>query len=81
MILSHFGAVLGPRGYLNGPRVVQHGIYSCNIPMGSVLGSFGAFQDNIWSVAPFIPAWDQNHKIGRREKFLVGVREKTYIII
>ena len=23
--------------------------------MGSVLGSFGAFQGNIWSVAPFIP--------------------------
>ena len=22
--------------------------------MGSVLGLFGAFQDNIWSVAPFI---------------------------
>ena len=49
--------------------------------MGSVLGSFGAFQDNIWSVAPFILAWDQNHKIGRRENFLVGVHEKTYIII
>ena len=23
--------------------------------MGSVLGPFGAFQGNIWSVAPFIP--------------------------
>ena len=23
--------------------------------MGIVLGSFGAFQGNIWSVAPFIP--------------------------
>ena len=49
--------------------------------MGSVLGSFGAFQDNIWSVAPFIPAWDQNHKIGRREKFLMGGGKKQYIII
>ena len=28
---------------------------SYNIPMGIVLGSFGAFQGNIWSVAPFIP--------------------------
>ena len=27
--------------------------------MGSVLGSFGAFQGNIWSVAPFIPEGDQ----------------------
>ena len=26
-----------------------------NKPIGSVLGSFGAFQGNIWSVAPFIP--------------------------
>ena len=50
-----FGPFWGPRGYLNGPRVVQHDIYSCNIPMGSVLRSFGAFQGNIWSVAPFIP--------------------------
>ena len=49
--------------------------------MGSVLGSFWAFQDNIWSVAPFIPAWDQNHKIGRREKFLMGGGKKQYIII
>ena len=62
VILSHsrpfwccFGSFWGPRGYLNGPRVVQHDIYSCNIPMGSVLGPFGAFQGNIWSVAPFIP--------------------------
>ena len=38
-----------------GPRVVQHDIYSCNIPMGSVLRSVGAFKGNIWSVAPFIP--------------------------
>ena len=38
------------------PQVVQHhDIYSCNLPMGSVLGSCGAFQGNIWSVAPFIP--------------------------
>ena len=27
--------------------------------MESVLGSFGAFQGNIWSVAPFIPEGDQ----------------------
>ena len=27
--------------------------------MGSVLGSFGAPQGNIWSVAPFIPEGDQ----------------------
>ena len=27
--------------------------------MGSVLGSFGAIQGNIWSVAPFIPVGDQ----------------------
>ena len=26
--------------------------------MGSVLGSLGAFQGNIWSVAPFIPVED-----------------------
>ena len=32
---------------------------SCNIPMGSVLGSFGAFQGNIWCAAPFIPVGDQ----------------------
>ena len=45
MILSHsrpflccFGPFWGPRGYPNGPRVVQHDIKSCNIPMGSTLG-------------------------------------------
>ena len=50
VILSHsgpfqwcFGPFWGPRGYLNGPRVVQHDIYSCNIPMGSVLRSFWAY--------------------------------------
>ena len=32
-----------------------HDIISCSIPMGSVLGSFGAFQGKNWSVAPFIP--------------------------
>ena len=31
---------------------------SYNIPMGSVLGWFGAFQGNIWSLAPFIPVGD-----------------------
>ena len=62
VVLSHsssfrccFGPFWGPRGYPNGPRVVQHDIKSCNIPMWSVLGSFRAFQGNIWSVAPFIP--------------------------
>ena len=31
--------------------------------MGSVLGSFGAFQGNIWSVTPFIPVGpDENYK-------------------
>ena len=69
VILSHsgpfwycFGPFWGPRGYRNGPRVVQYDIYSCNIPMGSVLRSVGAFKGNIWSVAPFIPGaklyWD-----------------------
>ena len=50
-----FGSFWGPCGYLNGPRVVQHDIYSCNISMGSVLRSFGSFQGSIWSVASFIP--------------------------
>ena len=44
------------------PQWPQGDIYSCNIPMGSVLRSVGAFQGNIWSVAPFIPGaklyWD-----------------------
>ena len=39
-----FLAILGPYGPLNRPRVVQHGIISCNIPMVSVLGPFGVMQ-------------------------------------
>ena len=37
--------------------------------MGIVLGSFGAFQGNIWSVAPFIPVgpgenrWKKHKKV------------------
>ena len=51
VFVNFFGHVMS----CHGPRVVQHDIQSCNIPMGSVLRSFGAFQGNIWSVAPFIP--------------------------
>ena len=36
--------------------------------MGSVLGSFGAFQDNIWSVAPFIPVGPSKNGLKKHEK-------------
>ena len=67
-ILVLFWAILGPRGYPNGPRVVQYNIYSCNIPMGSVLRSVGAFQGNIWSVAPFIPVGPSKNGLKKHEK-------------
>ena len=43
---------------------------SCNIPIGSVLRSFGAFQGNIWSVAPFIPVGPSENDKKRGEKSL-----------
>ena len=48
-------AHMAPVGLWKGVMVVHHDTISCNIPMGSVLRSFGAYQGNIWSVAPFIP--------------------------
>ena len=38
--------------------------------MGSVLRSFGAFQGNIWSVAPFIPVGSGENDKKKREKSL-----------
>ena len=40
--------------------------------MGIVLGSFGAFQGNIWSVAPFIPV-GPSEKV--RVEFVLEQRE------
>ena len=40
-VLGHYGA---PVGLWKGPRVVQHDMKSCNIPIGSVLGPFGVMQ-------------------------------------
>ena len=36
--------------------------------MGSVLGSLGAFQGNIWSVAPFIPVGPSKNGLKKHEK-------------
>ena len=76
-ILSHsgpfwycYGPFWGPRRYPNGPRVVQYNIYSCNIPMGSVLRSVGAFQGNIWSVAPFIPVGPSKNGLKNTKKVI-----------
>ena len=59
-VLSHFGA---PLGLWKGPRVVQHDIISCIIPMRSVLGPFGVMQGHfgswpkIWTIPNFL-FWD-----------------------
>ena len=78
-ILVLFWPFWGPRGYRNGPRVVQHDIHSCNIPMGSVLGSFGAFQGNIWSVAPFIPVRRGQKRVKKHEKRVFSKSPKLMI--
>ena len=36
--------------------------------MGIVLGSFGAFQGNIWSVAPFVPAGPSENQWKKHKK-------------
>ena len=51
--------------------------------MGSVLGSFGAIQGNIWSIAPFIPVsdWEGPKSPNRPSwKILMGGEKKQYII-
>ena len=74
-----FGPFWDPCGYPNGPRVVQHDIKSCNIPMWSVLGSFGAFQGNIWSVAPFIPVRRGQKRVKKHEKRVFSKSPKLMI--
>ena len=80
-ILVLFWPFWGPREYRNGPRVVQHDIHSCNIPMGSVLGSFGAFQGNIWSVAPFIPVRRGQKRVKKHEKRVFSKSPKLMIFL
>ena len=45
-ILGHFGA---PVGLWKGPRLVQHDIISCNIPVRSILRPFGVMQGHFGS--------------------------------
>ena len=49
------GLFWGPSGYPNGPRVGQHDIKSCIIPLGTVLGPLGPFQAVIWLPGQFLP--------------------------
>ena len=46
--------------------------------MGSVLRSFGAFQDKIWSVAPFIPVGlSENQLINPKNAFFSKIAKQN----